>query len=67
MLAYYIEWHMRQALALMLFEDHERGGQGTERTSVVSPANRSNAARKKASRKPLFLPLYSSGHFNYSV
>ena len=51
MLAYYIEWHMRQALAPMLFEDHERGGQGTERTSVVSPANRSNAARKKASRK----------------
>jgi transposase len=51
MLAYYIEWHMRQALAPLLFEDHKRGGPGTERTSVVSPANRSNAARKKASRK----------------
>jgi hypothetical protein len=24
MLAYYLEWHMRQALAPILFDDHQR-------------------------------------------
>ena len=51
MLAYYIEWHMRQALAPILFEDHDKHGDGTQRDSVVSPATRSHAARKKAARK----------------
>ena len=51
MLTYYIEWHMRQALAPLLFEDHNKHGDGTKRDSVVSPATRSNAARKKAARK----------------
>jgi hypothetical protein len=51
MLAYYIEWHMRQALAPLLFEDHNKHGDGTKRDSIVSPAARSNAARKKATRK----------------
>jgi len=26
MLAYYLEWHLRQALAPLMFDDHERGG-----------------------------------------
>jgi hypothetical protein len=48
MLAYYVEWHMRQALAPMLFDDEQRGG---ERRSVVAPAVRSPEARAKARTK----------------
>jgi hypothetical protein len=48
MLAYYVEWHMRQALAPVLFDDEQRGG---ERPSVVAPAVRSPEARAKARTK----------------
>ena len=48
MLAYYVEWHMRQALAPVLFDDEQRGGR---RPSVVAPAVRSPEARAKARRK----------------
>jgi hypothetical protein len=48
MLAYYLEWHMRQALAPMLFDDHD-GAAAAERTSPVAKAKVSTAARHKAS------------------
>ena len=48
MLAYYVEWHMRQALAPVLFDDEEHGGL---RSSPVAPAVRSEKAQAKALRK----------------
>jgi len=51
MLAYYVEWHMRQALAPVLFDDHEREAAEEARTSIVAPAQRSKAAKRKASSK----------------
>jgi len=48
MLAYYVEWHMRQALAPMLFDDHEPAAGEALRTSIVAPAQRSPAAEDKA-------------------
>jgi len=47
MLAYYVEWHMRRALAPMLFDDDDRRQAEAKRTSVVSPAQRSDAALNK--------------------
>ncbi|MGH8276341.1 MAG: IS1634 family transposase, partial [Steroidobacteraceae bacterium] len=51
MLAYYLEWHMRQALAPVLFDDHQRAQAATARASVVAPAQRSAAAKRKAASK----------------
>jgi hypothetical protein len=51
MLAYYLEWHMRQALAPILFDDHQRAEAAAARTSIVAPAQRSKAARRKAATK----------------
>jgi hypothetical protein len=51
MLAYYVEWHMRQALAPVLFDDHERDVAEEARTSAVAPAQRSPAAKRKAASK----------------
>ena len=48
MLAYYVEWHMRQALAPVLFDDEQRGDY---RPSPVAPATRSPEARAKARTK----------------
>lgn len=45
MLAYYVEHHMRQRLAPILFHDQET--QDDQRTSIVAPATRSEAATKK--------------------
>jgi transposase len=47
MLAYYVEWHMKQALAPMLFEDHDRAAAEALRESVVAPAKRSLSAMRK--------------------
>jgi hypothetical protein len=47
MLAYYLEWHMRQKLAPMLFDDTERAEAAARRRSVVAQAQRSKAATKK--------------------
>ena len=49
MLAYYLEWHMRQPLAPMLFDDHDRASAETGRTSPVAKAKVSKAAHRKAS------------------
>ncbi len=51
MLAYYVEWHMRQKLAPLLFDDHDKAGADTRRSSIVAPARRSAAAEKKAHTK----------------
>lgn len=51
MLAYYLEWHMRQALAPILFDDHQRAEAVAARSSIVAPAQRSKAAHRKATTK----------------
>ena len=51
MLAYYLEWHMRQALAPILFDDHQRAEAAAARSSIVAAAQRSKAARRKAATK----------------
>src|SRR4029453_11082128 len=38
MLAYYVEWHMRQALAPLLFDDDDKAAGEARRASVVAPA-----------------------------
>lgn len=48
MLAYYVEWHMRQALAPILFDDEDPEGARAQRASVVAPAERSDSAQRKA-------------------
>ena len=47
MLAYYLEWHMRQRLAPMLFDDTDKEAAEAQRSSVVVQAQRSKAAIKK--------------------
>jgi hypothetical protein len=61
MLAYYVEWHMREKLAPLLFEDHEREEAEATRTSIVHPAPRSAAARAKDKSKQTVdeLPVHS--------
>ena len=51
MLAYYVEWHMRQALASMLFDEDDPLDAFSKRSSVVAPARRSSSAQTKAQRK----------------
>jgi hypothetical protein len=51
MLSYYIEWHMRRALAPILFEDDDKPAGEKLRSSVVAPAQRSPEAESKASSK----------------
>ncbi len=47
MLAYYVEWHMRQRLGPMLFDDTDKDAAEAFRTSVVAQAQRSPAAVNK--------------------
>ena len=51
MLAYHVEWHMRRALAPMLFHDHDADAAEAARASPVDLALRSKAARAKAGTK----------------
>jgi hypothetical protein len=51
MLAYYLEWHMRQCLAPLLFDDHDTATRDARRTSPVAKAVASPAARAKAASK----------------
>src|SRR5919197_1592118 len=51
MLAYYVEWHMRQALAPLLFDDEDKAAGEARRASVVAPAQRSPRAQRKAQTK----------------
>jgi hypothetical protein len=48
MLAYYVEWHMRRALAPILFDDHDKPAGDRLRASIVAPAQRSPEAQRKA-------------------
>ena len=47
MLAYYLEWHMRQRLAPMLFDDTDKQAAEALRANVVAKAQRSPAAVTK--------------------
>jgi len=51
MLAYYVEWHMRQQLAPMLFDDDDKQTSGQLRSSPVRDAQPSPGARRKAATK----------------
>jgi Transposase DDE domain len=51
MLAYHLEWHMRQALAPILFDDHDRPAGEALRSSPVAKAKPSPAAKRKANTK----------------
>jgi hypothetical protein len=51
MLSYYLSWHMKQALAPILFVDHDKPGAAAKRTNPVAAAQRSDAALAKAARK----------------
>src|ERR1700737_2272058 len=51
MLAYYVEWHMRQALKPILFDDHDKASADAPRASIVAKAERSSAADRKAATK----------------
>ena len=46
MLAYYVEWHMRQAWRELMFADCGQAAKASR--DPVAPATRSNAAMKKA-------------------
>ena len=48
MLSYYISWHMKHALAPILFQDNDKPA---KRADPVAPAQRSDEALKKAARK----------------
>ena len=51
LLAYHLEWHLRQALAPMLFDDHDRAAAEAGRASAVAKAQPSAAAKRKAASK----------------
>ncbi len=61
MLAYYVEWHMREALAPILFDDDDKPAAEAARGSVVAPAQRSPKAKRKAltQRTEDDLPMHS--------
>jgi transposase len=61
MLAYYVEWHMRRALAPMLFDDADPAAGEALRSSIVAPAQRSPQAKQKAQTKRTAdqLPVHS--------
>ena len=60
LLAYYVEWHMRQALAPLLFDDEELTRERAQR-DAVAPARASLSAQKKKRlrRTPDGLPVHS--------
>jgi transposase len=51
MLAYYVEWHMREAWRPLLFADEDQAGKQTR--DPVVPAKRSEAAERKAASHKL--------------
>jgi hypothetical protein len=51
MLSYYISWHMKQALAPILFYDNDKPAAAAKRADPVAAAQRSDAALAKAARK----------------
>ena len=61
MLGYYLEWHMRQRLAPMLYDDTDKQAAEALRTSVVAKAERSPAAvtKQTTGRTEDGLPVHS--------
>ena len=61
MLAYYVDWHMRRALAPLLFDDEEHPAAQAQRSSVVAQAQRSDSALQKAASQQTAegLPVHS--------
>ena len=61
MLAYYVEWHMRQRLKPMLFDDEQLDEANARRSSAVAKAIRSEHAKGKDASKCADdgLPLHS--------
>ncbi len=61
MLAYYVEWHMRQRLAPMLYDDTDKDAAEAQRSSVVAKAERSPAAvtKQTTGRTADGLPVHS--------
>jgi transposase len=61
MLAYYVEWHMRQSLAEVLFDDNEKDAAEKLRQTAADLAVRSPSAMEKARSKqtPDGLPVHS--------
>jgi transposase len=51
MLACHVEWHMRERLKPMLFDDDDPGAAARQRTSIVAPAQPSPAALRKRAGK----------------
>ena len=51
MLSYYISWHMKQALAPILFHDNDKPAAAAKRADPVAAAQRSDEALTKAARK----------------
>ena len=51
MLSYYISWHMKAALAPILFVDNDKPAAAAKRANPVAAAQRSDTALKKAARK----------------
>ncbi len=51
MLAYYLEWHMRQRLAPILYGEHDKAAAQAERPSIVAPIEPSPAAKRKRARR----------------
>jgi Transposase DDE domain len=61
MLSYYISWHMKQALAPILFQDNDKPAAAAKRADPVAAAQRSDEALTKAARKrtPDDYPVHS--------
>jgi len=51
MLAYHVEWHLRQVLAPLLFHDTDLAATKAERTSPVAPTEPSDAVKAKKATK----------------
>ncbi len=51
MLSYYISWHMKQALAPIMFVDNDKPAAAAKRANPVAAAQRSDTALAKAARK----------------
>ena len=51
MLAYYVDWHMRKALAPMLFAEDDPQGAAAKRSNPVEPAQPSDSRRSQGARE----------------
>jgi transposase len=58
MLAYYLEWHMRQRLAPMLYDDTDKDAGEAQRSSVVAPRFRGG---RLADRSPAAVTKQTTG------